>query len=234
MQAAEAGASQRVPITDNVTLDFSGLFTPEEAPRKTAQPLDEAPPSTPPKRDEIPLPESPPDIKPIYRSPQPPPKPATPPPPTTSGLKDNALLQRQADANKAELEQARAVYKHYQSNIMKSSQLQNEILKGLKLGQDVYTLFLKAVEAVSLMTSDTTFYKIAKEDLIAIYGRGLRDPQPLQIELDEIQERIRQLKEAETTEDSYTRERLHGAIPFLESRAAELTKLLARAKSKAE
>ena len=46
---------------------------------------------------------------------------------------------------------------------------------------DIYSLFLKAVKAISLMTSNTVFYSQLEGDIRAIYGHGLLDPLPLQI-----------------------------------------------------
>ena len=100
----------------------------------------------------------------------PPEKPATE---IVGDLEGIIPLQRQAEANKAELERSRVVYAEYQSNIKASSQLQTEILKGLKQGEDIHTLFLKAVQAISLMTSNKLFYTQSKETLIAIYGKGV-------------------------------------------------------------
>ena len=58
-----------------------------------------------------------------------------------NGLEGIPILQRQADANKADRERALAVYREYQSNIKVSSQLQTDILKGAKRGEDIYSLF---------------------------------------------------------------------------------------------
>ena len=99
------------------------------------------------------------------------------------GLQGIPILQRQADANKAEKERALAVYREYQENIKRSGQLQTDILKGAKRGEDIYSLFLKAVQAISLMTSNTVFYSQLKDDIRAIYGAGLLEPKPLELEL---------------------------------------------------
>ncbi|MCM1277242.1 MAG: hypothetical protein NC299_18105, partial [Lachnospiraceae bacterium] len=77
------------------------------------------------------------------------------------------------------------VYSKYQENILKSDDLQCEINRGLKSGESIYNLFLKAVKAVSLMTNNPAFYDVAKKDLLAIYGIGLGEPQALQLELND-------------------------------------------------
>jgi hypothetical protein len=118
----------------------------------------------------------------------------------TEGLQGIPILQRQADANKAEKERALAVYREYQKNIKLSGQLQTDILKGAKRGEDIYSLFLKAVQAISLMTSNTVFYNQLNDDIRAIYGAGLSEPQPLKLELEEVQTRLEKLREASKRE----------------------------------
>lgn len=93
-----------------------------------------------------------------------------------NGLQGIPILQRQADANKEERERALTVYREYQENIKTSSQLQMDILKGAKRGENIYSLFLKAVQAISLMTSNTVFYSQLNDDIRAIYGAGLSEP----------------------------------------------------------
>jgi hypothetical protein len=77
-------------------------------------------------------------------------------------------LQREADRRKAEKERNLEVYKTYQNNIKAAGQLQTEILKGVKGGESIYTLFLKAAKAISFMTSDSLFYSQLQEDITTI------------------------------------------------------------------
>ena len=148
------GAEARVAIAEDLVLDFSGLFT-GEPPEKQA-------------------PESP--VEPLlgageYETITEPQKPAER---LTEGLEGQQAkklfldTQREREDHKRSLE----VYKTYQENIKTSSQLQTDILKGLKAGEDVYSLFLKAAKAIALMTSNSLFYSQAEADLIAIYGSG--------------------------------------------------------------
>ena len=119
--------------------------------------------------------------------------------------------QREREAEQRSLE----VYKTYQENIKTSSQLQTDILKGVKAGEDVFSLFLKAAKAVSLMTSNTVFYSQIEADLTAIYGRGLLYKPPLQKELQEAQTRLQRLTEAEKREtetDSRERSAIEAAL----------------------
>lgn len=138
------------------------------------------------------------------------------------------ILQRKADANEAEKERAREVYREYQNNIKLSSQLQTEILKGVKQGEDIYSLFLKAVQAISLMTSNKVFYSQTQNDLRAIYGAGLLEPKLLEMELEEVQERLERLREARkrNTEPADSLKRIDNAIKAHEKRITILKDMI--------
>ena len=149
------------------------------------------------------------------------------------GLQGIPILQRQADANKAERERALAVYREYQKNIKLSGQLQTDILKGVKRGEDIYSLFLKAVKAISLMTSNTVFYSQLEGDIRAIYGQGLLDSLPLQIELQETQTRLQRLLEAGQREQPPdNRERIQRAIEAHRATIERLEDMIAKADTK--
>ena len=94
----------------------------------------------------------------------------------TEGLQGMHKLQRQADAKKQEIDRSLAVYKEYQKNIMISTQLQTEILKGAKAGENIHSLFLKAVKAIALMTSNSLFYNQLEADIRGIYGQDTASP----------------------------------------------------------
>jgi len=153
----------------------------------------------------------------------------------TEGLEGINKLQREADRKKQDIDRSLAICREYQQNIKTSSQLQTEILKGVRAGEDIYSLFLKAVKAISLMTSNTIFYSQIEGDIRAIYGQGLLEPLPLQIELQQVQERLKRLREAEERElEADSRERIKRAVTAHENRIAELEALIAKgAESKA-
>jgi hypothetical protein len=142
-------------------------------------------------------------------------------------------LQRKADQNKAEIDRNLEVYRTYQENIRKSEQLQTEILKGARAGEDIYSLFLKAVGAISCMTSNPPFLSQIEGDIKTIYGRGLQEPAPLRLELRETQKRLDRLREAqqrETEPDSL--QRIATAIKAHEAHTAELTGLIKKAEER--
>lgn len=201
MAIAEAGARQRVTIADNVILDFTGLFSPEEAAESPTEPLLGAGAIDNPTEPQ----------KPVQGQ--------------INGLEREQAKQLFLQATREQEDHRRSleVYREYQENIKTSSQLQTSILKGIKAGEDVYSLFLKAAKAISLMTSNTLFYNQTEEDLIAIYGRGLQEKPPLQMELEGVQERLQKLREAEKREEaSDSKQRIQRAIQAHENRATEL------------
>ena len=136
-------------------------------------------------------------------------------------------LQRKADQNKAEKDRNLEVYRTYQENIKRSEQLQTDILKGARAGEDIYSLFLKAVQAISCMTSNKTFYSQLEEDIKTIYGRGLQEPAPLLLEIQQAQTRLDKLREAEQREtEPDSLQRIQSAIKAHESKIAELKALI--------
>lgn len=205
MPTAEAIQRQRVTITDNVILDFTGLFSQEEAPESPVEPLLGAGAINNPIEPQ----------KPVQGQ--------------INGLEREQAKQLFLQASKEQEDHRRSleVYRTYQENIKTSSTLQTQILKGLKAGEDVYSLFLKAAKAISLMTSNSVFYSQTEEDLKAIYGRGLQEKPPLQIELEEVQGRLQKLIEADKREkDSDSKERIQRAIQAHKNKATELREMI--------
>ena len=143
----------------------------------------------------------------------------------TEGL---GALQRKADQNRAEKEQTLEVYRTYQENTKQSGQLQTEILKGVQRGESIYTLFLKACKAISLMTSNPYFYTQLQEDTIAIYGAGLLEPEPLKMELEAVEGRLQKLRDAQAKGAAGSPQNIARAIQAHEQRAGELRELITR------
>lgn len=91
------------------------------------------------------------------------------------------------------------IYATYQQNITRAGTLRSDILKGIRLGEDPLALLLKALECISLMTGDKTLYTQSKGDILAIYGWGLEEPAPLELELGEVRKRLAMLTRPELT-----------------------------------
>lgn len=131
-----------------------------------------------------------------------------------------------------EQSRCKAVYREYQQNIKTSELIQADILKGARAGEDIYSLFLKAVKAISLVTDNNLFYSQLESDIKTVYGKGLLQSPALSIELREIESRSFLLKEAlerETERDNI--DRIKRAIAAHQDKIAELEELIKKADS---
>jgi phage baseplate assembly protein W len=112
------------------------------------------------------------------------------------------------------------------SEIALADQLRAEVMRGLQCGEPVERLLLKAVQSMALKDNDTVSYPEAKKTLIAIYGDALGQPVPLQIELEETEQRLERLRKAyeegEGVEPYDVQERVKNAIRAHEARIALL------------
>ena len=206
------GAETRIAVAEDIVLDFAGLFSPiegeKQAPESPTEPLLRAG---------------------EYKTITEPQKPVETPPEGLEGQQAKGLyLQAQREA--AEKQRTLDIFREYQENIKRSGQLQTEILKGVKAGESVYNLFLKAVKAISLMTSNSLFYSQIEADTRAIYGEGLQEQAPLKCELAEVQKRLERLREAQAEELEHdSRERIGRAIQAHEAKIAQLQGKIDRA-----
>ena len=126
---------------------------------------------------------------------------------------ESSELQKAADEAKSKIETAADVLKQYQAASILTSKLQSEILIGVRQGENIYTLFLKAVKALSLDTGNRLLYDQIEQDILAIYGVGLQDQEPLEIELSRARERLEKLQQAERSEiQADAKERIQAAI----------------------
>ncbi|MDW7799620.1 hypothetical protein SCQ32_09960 [Streptococcus canis] len=140
--------------------------------------------------------------------------PETPKKPAEAKIGTNThTLQRQADNRKKQLEDSAGVLREYQANKRLTNSLVSEITKGVQQSIDIYDLFLKAVEALALVTNETALYERTRQDLKAIYGIGLKENRILEIEIEDTQKRLEHLtqalKNADRAED---KERLKNAV----------------------
>lgn len=142
------------------------------------------------------------------------------------GVRVSKLINGVKEEREARAE-AIKICREHQVNTAKSQQIQSEILKGMKAGADIYGLFLKATEAISIMTNNKLFYTQAEADLTAIYGIGLQERPPLSMELERVRERLQRLTNAEGREtDPDNRERIRRAIIAHKARVADLEEVI--------
>lgn len=202
-----SGAAQKAPMNNNpIILDFNGLF------EKTATNAPETPVEPRTEKRNI--------IRPLEEKAD-----------TAAIQPANGLLIK-AQEQTAEKQRTIDIYKEYQSNAIKSSQLQAEILKGLNTGEDITALFLKAAQAISAMTNDSVFYKQVKESITAIYGAGLQEDIPLSVELEQVEQRLMYLEEAALWNEGGELMRIQRAIEAHRNRAEKLKQLIEKEEAK--
>lgn len=126
---------------------------------------------------------------------------------------DLPQLQRQADKRAQDLDRAAGILKEYQEHTAAANGHIIEIAKGIKEGQDIHILFLKALKALELVTNNKML-ESAAADYLAIYGAGFGTSSLLKIELEQIQQRLNKLEQAAADEtiSSGERDRIIGAI----------------------
>lgn len=135
---------------------------------------------------------------------------------------NNPLAREQTEQRQA-AERAADVYKTHQENIKKAGALESAILKGLKQGEPIPALFLKAAEAMSRMTGNREFYQQAEADLLTIYGFALQEPETAAIEADKIRQRLHKLEQAaEQTADEQEQWSIAAAIRAHRQRLEQL------------
>ena len=119
-------------------------------------------------------------------------------------------------------------YSRLQDNINASGTLRTEILKGASAGESITTLFLSAVKCISLMTGDTMFSSQIENDVRAVYGEGLLEPEPLQIQIQGVEERLGKLQNSLTRAGIAPdeRQRIQNAIQAHQRKRKELLGLL--------
>ena len=123
--------------------------------------------------------------------------------------------------------QGSEIYLEHAEMREKAASLRAEILKGIAAGHDIYTLFLKAAKAISLMTGDSAFYGQCEVDILAICGEGLLHAAPLEAEMKAIVGRIARMSDAlQAVTDPETRRRILWAIDRHNKRLKELNTLL--------
>ncbi len=149
------------------------------------------------------------------------------------GTEQAGRLLAQYKQEQAEHERTLAIYREYQHNIKESGSLRTAILKGAKVGEPPVALLLKAVKCISLMTGDTVFYSQLEGDIVSIYGAGLQEPEPLELELKGVQERLQNLQKAleRDTEPADSKQRIERAIQAHRDRESQLKGLIETGKT---
>lgn len=114
-------------------------------------------------------------------------------------------------------------HKALNENRVKGGWMVSEIIKSLHSGENIYELFLKAVECIGKLLGDEITPEVIKKDLIAIYGYGFKEKTPLEMELRSVEERLANLKNAlEIEEDENVKSRIKTAIKAHENQISKI------------
>ena len=98
------------------------------------------------------------------------------------------------------------------------------ILKGVQAGESPYRLLLSACDCIGRLTSDRNFREQVKSRIEEVAGKGLLQPDALEIELEDIQSRLALLTRPELEGDSSRQ--LSAAIRAHQKRAGEIEAIL--------
>ena len=135
--------------------------------------------------------------------------------------------QRAKEAQQDAAEHQREVYRVHQEAIRRSGGIMTEITKGIINGVDPARLLLMACEVISTMTGDRLFIEQNRKNLIAVHGAGLLQPVPLEMELQEVQERLERLMRPELdNEPPDSLRRIEVAVKAHRERVATLEALI--------
>lgn len=136
-------------------------------------------------------------------------------------------LARQRQEELAEVARGREAYRKYQDNIRASEQYRAEILKGVRAGESIELLFIKACKVISLMTAEPVFVEQIEQDVLTIYGEGQQAAAPLQMEAEQVQGRLTKMRQAlQWEKDQESRRRIQAAVAAHEDRLNKLQALM--------
>ena len=131
-------------------------------------------------------------------------------------------LVSKENVTEATQERLAAGYREQQENIRRAKQLRADINKSIPAGEPMYKVLLKAIECISLMTGEKLFYDMNKENLQTIYGI-LGEPEAIEIERQEVEQRLNNLKAAyEREEAADAKRRIKNAIKAHQDKLEQL------------
>lgn len=144
-----------------------------------------------------------------------------------TGAEQAPLLSTQYQREQQELDRAREVYRSYQDNIRAAGNMRADILKGVKAGEPAELLLLQACKIISAMTGDRLFSDQIERDLIAVYGYGQQAAGALQMELEQVQQRLHNMQQALERElEPDCRQRIQRAIAAHKEKENSLQSLI--------
>ena len=111
----------------------------------------------------------------------------------------------------------------YLENTRRTEELQSDILRGAKAGEDPAKLLILCSRALSLVTNNPVFADEVERTMTAVQGHALGNPALREEELEACRCRLGRIREAyEKEEDLSLKEEMEQAIRWHEKRIKEL------------
>ena len=112
----------------------------------------------------------------------------------------------------------------YIENTRKTEEIQSELIRAAKEGEDPALLLIRCSRALSLVTNNPLFAEEIERSMRAIHGHAFGEKALLADELASAKERLERIREAmEREEDLDLKEEMSQAVRAHERRIAELT-----------
>ena len=94
------------------------------------------------------------------------------------------------------------VYQTYLKRVRESEELQMQIIRGVREGEDCYHLLLLAARAISRMTGSNVLLDEVEKMVRSVYGEALGEKIPLEIEIQSTRERLEKIRKAAASADN--------------------------------
>ena len=115
------------------------------------------------------------------------------------------------------------VWAAYMENTRRTEEMQTDILRGAKAGEDPALLLVRCAKALSLVTNNPLFADEIERSMRAIRGHVFCEGPMLAKELEETRQRLARIREAaEREEDGDLKEEMEQSIRAHERRIREL------------
>ena len=116
-----------------------------------------------------------------------------------------------------------SAWAQYLENTRRTEELQSEVLRGAKSGEDPAQLLILCSKALSLVTNNPVFADEVERAMMAVQGHALGDPALTRQELEETKARLERIREAYAREEDLSlKEEMEQAIRWHEKRVKEL------------
>ena len=120
------------------------------------------------------------------------------------------------------------IYQTYLQRVRESEELQMQIIRGVREGEDCYRLLILAARAISRMTGSNVLLDEVEKMVRSVYGEALGEKVPLEIEIEETRKRLERIRKAAASAETLDlKETMELAIRSHEARLKKLEAVLA-------